>query len=142
MGILNYVEYNKTQAIETLERELGWRRYAAKHFESIYTRFFQGYLLPRKFGMDKRRPHCSSLIVSGQLTRDEALRELEGEPYDPQLAREDTAYIRKKFGLSEAEFAAIMDAPVKSSDDYPNTTKMLRRPRPLVEKIKDLATER
>ncbi len=142
VGILNYVDYNKTQAIETLERELGWRRYAAKHFESIYTRFFQGYLLPRKFGMDKRRPHCSSLIVSGQLTRGEALKELAGEPYDPQLAREDTAYIRKKFGLSEAEFEAIMAAPVKSSDDYPNTTKMLTRLRPLVERIKDLATER
>lgn len=142
VGILNYVDYNKEHAIETLERELGWRRYAAKHFESIYTRFFQGYLLPRKFGMDKRRPHSSSLIVSGQMTREQALHELEGEPYDPQVAREDTAYIRKKFGLSEAEFAAIMSAPVKTSDDYPNTTRWLERLRPFVEKVKDLATER
>lgn len=77
--------------MHTLEAELGWRRYHAKHFESIYTRFFQGYLLPRKFNMDKRRPHFSSLIVSGQMTREQAIKEFEAHPYDPQMVRACTS---------------------------------------------------
>ena len=142
VGILNYVDYSKDAAIEILERELGWRRYAAKHFESIYTRFFQGYLLPRKFGMDKRRPHAASMIVSGQLTREAALEELRGEPYDPELAREDTLYIQKKFGLSDEDFQAIMNAPVRVAEDYPNSTRLLASFQPLVRWAKDVATDR
>jgi N-acetyl sugar amidotransferase len=142
VGILNYVEYDKDRAAETLEREIGWRRYEAKHFESIYTRFFQGYLLPRKFGMDKRLPHCSSLIVSGLMTRDDALQELQRAPYNPDIAREDVAYVRKKFGLSEQEFDAIMAAPPKPASDFPNTTAWIERLQPVVAWVKDIATAR
>jgi N-acetyl sugar amidotransferase len=142
VGILNYLDYNKDQAIVTLETELGWRRYAAKHFESIYTRFFQGYLLPRKFCMDKRRPHASSLIVSGQLTRTQALEELQGEPYDAEVAREDIIYIRKKFDLSEEEFNSIMTAPVRAADDYPNSSRSLAFFEPFVRWAKNVATSR
>lgn len=142
VGILNYVRYDKEAAMATLERELGWRRYEAKHFESIYTRFFQGYLLPEKFAMDKRRPHLSSLIVSGQLSRPEALRELEKPPYNPKTAAEDVAYIRRKFGLSEAQFQAIMEAVPKSAEDYPNAQQWLRRMTPLVRWAQDVATGR
>jgi N-acetyl sugar amidotransferase len=142
VGILNYLKYDKEEAIGVLERDLGWRRYQAKHFESIYTRFFQGYLLPRKFKMDKRRPHLSSLIVSGQMTREQALRELEGEPYDARTASEDVIYIRRKFGLSEAQFADIMSAPVQGSDSYPNSERLLRVIAPAVRWAKDVATVR
>jgi N-acetyl sugar amidotransferase len=142
VGILNYVDYNKEQAIRILEDELGWRKYEAKHFESIYTRFFQGYLLPRKFNMDKRRPHLSSMIVSGQMTRAEALAELGGEPYDPKIAAEDTEYICQKFGLSAEEFDAIMCAPVRVSDDYPNSEHLLKTFAPAVRWIKGVATGR
>lgn len=142
VGILNYVDYNKEDAVRILEDELGWRKYEAKHFESIYTRFFQGYLLPRKFNMDKRRPHLSSLIVSGQMTRVEALAELEGDPYNPKLADEDAEYIRQKFGLSAEEFGAIMDAPVRRSDDYPNSERLLRVFAPTVRWMKSVATGR
>lgn len=142
VGILNYLPYDKAAAMEELESELGWRRYAAKHFESIYTRFFQGYLLPEKFGMDKRRPHLSSLIVSGQMTRADALRALDGPPYDPVQAAEDVAYVCRKFGLSDDEFRAIMAAPPAPSDAYPNTEHLLRRLAPLLRWAKDVATGR
>jgi len=142
VSILNYVDYDKEQAMRTLEEELGWRKYEAKHFESIYTRFFQGYLLPRKFKMDKRRPHLSSMIVSGQMSRTDALKELEQEPYSPSIAAEDTEYICQKFGLSPSEFNAIMQAPVKMSEDYPNSEHLLRSLAPAVRWIKQIATGR
>ena len=142
VGILNYVHYDKEEAAIILERELGWRRYAAKHFESIYTRFFQGYILPRKFGMDKRKPHYSSLIVSGQMSREDAVRLLDEAPYDPSLAQEDLLYVKKKFGLTDADFAKIMESPPQSADDYPNTNRLLRALAPWVVWIKDLATAR
>ena len=142
VGILNYIDYNKQQAMDLLEKELRWRRYEDKHFESIYTRFFQGYLLPRKFNMDKRRPHLSSLIVSGQLTREEALQELQGHIYDPKVAAEDVTYIRRKFGLSEAEFDDIMSAPVRDTDSFANSERFLGLLAPAVRWAKDVATAR
>lgn len=142
VGILNYLDYNKQQAMELLEQELGWRRYQDKHFESIYTRFFQGYLLPEKFKMDKRRPHFSSLIVSGQMTREEAVRELEAKPYNSDLAAQDVVYVRRKFGLSEDEFRSIMDAPIRDSDSYMNSEWFLRLLAPAVRWAKDIATSR
>lgn len=142
VGLLNYVTYDKEQAIGVLEHECGWRRYEQKHFESTYTRFFQGYLLPRKFGIDKRRPHYSSLIMSGQMTREAALECLKEPGYSEETAREDVAYIRQKFRLSEAEFGEIMRAPVKSSDDYPNSEWVMRKLAPLVARVKRVATLR
>jgi hypothetical protein len=94
-----------------LERELGWKYYGGKHFESIYTRFFQGYILPRKWGFDKRRSHYSSLICSGEMTREEALDELRKPPYPVDQQRADRVYVAKKLGLSETEFEAILALP-------------------------------
>jgi N-acetyl sugar amidotransferase len=142
VGILNYLDYNKDEAIRILEEELGWRKYEAKHFESIYTRFFQGYLLPHKFNMDKRRPHLSSMIVSGQTTRAEALAELDGEIYDSKTAAEDIEYVRQKFGLSGEEFDAIMQAQPRVSGDYPNSEHLLQTFAPAVRWIKGIATGR
>ena len=119
--ILNYVNYNKQEAKAFLEKEFGWRDYGGKHYESIYTRFFQGYYLPRKFGFDKRMAHLSSLILNGQMSREEALKEMEKHPYpDTKLALEDRDYIIKKFGLTEKEFQNIMNSPPKSYKAYPN----------------------
>jgi N-acetyl sugar amidotransferase len=142
VGLLNYIDYNKEEAMRILERDLGWRKYEAKHFESIYTRFFQGYLLPIKFKMDKRRPHLSSLIVSGQLSRDDAIKELEMEVYNKSMAGDDIDYICQKFGLSDAEFETIMRSPVKQSDDYPNSERLLKTLAPVVRWIKQIATGR
>jgi N-acetyl sugar amidotransferase len=142
LPILNYVKYDKEEAAGLLERELGWRKYGGKHFESIYTRFFQGYLLPQKFGMDKRRAHFSSLIVSGQMTRDLALDELEVEPYPARQASEDIEYVSQKFGLTARDFEAIMDLPVRRSEDYPNNTSTLAQIDPLLQRVKKIATAR
>lgn len=124
--ILDYVDYVKSDAIKVLEKELGWQYYGGKHFESIYTRFFQGYILPVKFGYDKRRGHLSSLICSGEITRQDALVELSKPTYPPALQEEDREYVVKKLGLTDGEFQAIMDLPRKTIYDYPSYTRERR----------------
>jgi N-acetyl sugar amidotransferase len=118
--ILNYVDYNKTRAIETLTNELGWKYYGGKHYESIYTRFYQGYILPRKFGYDKRRSHFSSLICAGEMTREQALEELKKPTYPLDLQAQDKEYVIKKLELSEEQFEQIMSLPPKTHFDYPS----------------------
>jgi N-acetyl sugar amidotransferase len=120
IDVLNYVDYVKQDAMAILEREIGWKYYGGKHYESIYTRFYQGYILPRKFGYDKRRTHFSSLICSGEMARDAALAELEKETYPPELQADDRAYVVKKLGLTDEQFEAIMNLPKKSYWDYPS----------------------
>lgn len=127
VSLLNSIDYDKRAAIETLERELGYRRYGDKHHESIYTRFFQSYILPTKFGIDKRRAHFSSLIVSGQLQREDALRAIAGPIADPALIKEDLQYVTKKLGLTPEEFAAIMAQPRRSYADFRNESLRYER---------------
>lgn len=113
INILEYIDYNKTEAKEIIIRELGWRDYGGKHYESIFTRFYQGYVLLKKFGFDKRKAHLSNLICSNQITRDEALEELKKDPYDPVQLEEDKEYVIKKLRISPQEFDSIMSsAPV------------------------------
>lgn len=118
IGLLSYVEYVKEKAMTELEVRLGWRRYAKKHFESVITRFYQGYILPVKFGIDKRQFHYSLLINSGQMTREEALADLARPPYDEKQQQEDKIYVCKKFGISVAEFDRLMKEPARSHYDY------------------------
>lgn len=122
--ILNYIDYTKKDAMRIIEAELGWKYYGGKHYESIYTRFYQGFWLPQKFGFDKRKCHLSSLICSGEITREEALKELENETYPLELQNDDKEYVIKKFGLSKDEFERIMDLPWKTYFDYPNYDKL------------------
>jgi N-acetyl sugar amidotransferase len=123
--LLDYVDYNRNEAKRLLEREIGWRDYGGKHYESVFTRFFQGYILPRKFGIDKRRAHLSALICSGQIQRSETLEIITHDPYPSvEMMREDREYVIKKLGLSEAEFEQIMAEPVKSYRDYPNDDEL------------------
>jgi N-acetyl sugar amidotransferase len=123
--ILNYIDYVKKDALIVLEKEVGWKYYGGKHYESIYTRFYQGYILPRKFGYDKRKTHFSSLICSGEMSREEALEELKKETYPVALQLEDKEYVRKKLDLSETEFEIIMQLPRKSYSDYPSYGRLL-----------------
>jgi N-acetyl sugar amidotransferase len=125
VNLLNLTEYSKTRAMAELERELGWEYYGGKHYESIYTRFYQGYLLPRKFGYDKRKTHLSSLICAGEMTRDDALAELQGPPYPPDLQAQDREYVAKKLGLSDAEFEEILHAPPRRFEEFPSSTRGL-----------------
>lgn len=126
--ILNFVDYVKKDALKLLQAELGWRDYGGKHFESIYTRFYQGYILPKKFGFDKRKCHLSSLICAGEITRADALKRLEEEPYPLALQKEDLAYVCDKFSLTLAEFDALMALPPRSFWDFPSNARILRSP--------------
>ncbi len=123
-SILNAIDYNKDQAIEVLERELGWTNYGGKHHESIYTRFFQSYILPVKFGIDKRRAHFSSLIIAGTMTRAEALGKLETSIADTGLVQEDLQYVSKKLDMSLTDFEKLMEAPVKSYTDFKSNAEL------------------
>ena len=119
VDILNYINYNKAEAMKLLENELGWVYYGGKHYESIYTRFFQSYILPEKFNADKRRGHLSTLICSGEITRDQALVDLSKPLYPENLQLEDKEFVLKKFGLSYNEFEDIMRLPLRNISDYP-----------------------
>ena len=118
--LLNYIDYSRDGAKRLLEKEIGWRDYGYKHYESVWTRFFQGYYLPAKFGFDKRRAHLSTLICSGQMTRAEALSQMEKSVYDEALLRQDLQFVLKKFKLTQDEFDAIIKAPPREARDFPS----------------------
>lgn len=118
VNYLNWVPYVKDEVKSILQEKLGWRDYGGKHYESIWTRFYQGYILPVKFGIDKRKAHYATLICSGQMTKAEALEKLKEPIYDPQLLKTDKEFVLKKLGLTEAEFEAIMKTPVRSHWDF------------------------
>jgi N-acetyl sugar amidotransferase len=121
---LNYLPYVKDEAIATLERELGFQYYGGKHFESRFTKWQQLYYRPRKFGYDERRAYLSSLILSGQMTREQALAALAGDVENEKQAEKDTEYILKKLLLTEEEFAQIMAQPPRTFRDYPSNFAM------------------
>jgi len=118
VSVINYVEYNKKKIKELIQRELGWRDYGGKHYESVWTRFYQGYILPTKFNIDKRKAHLSDLIFGGQITKEEALEELRKPIYDATQFKIDYDFVLKKLGLTEDEFNAIMQAPPRSHYDF------------------------
>ena len=124
IDLLNYMPYNKDEAKATIQRELDWRDYGGKHYESIITRFYQGYILPRKFNIDKRRAHLATLVASGQLDREEALKKLEEPTLPEEILRQDIVYVPKKLGLTESEFEKIMQAEPKMHEDYPTDQKL------------------
>ena len=115
---LNFVPYHKEEAMQLLVDKFGWQRYPQKHFESRFTRFYEGYWLPKKFGYDTRKVQFSSLILTGQMTRDEALAKLAGPPYDENAMRQDFGYVATKLGISVAELQGYMDAPNRTYRDY------------------------
>jgi len=117
---LNYIDYNKEEARGELQREYGWRDYGGKHSESRFTKFYQDIYLPRKFNFDKRRLHLSSLIVAGQMTREEALREISKPIISIQDARRETKFVAKKLGLKPEELQSYIEAPPVPHSDFPN----------------------
>jgi N-acetyl sugar amidotransferase len=111
VSLLNYCNYIQKDTIHLLQNEFGWINYECKHFENIYTRFYQGVVLPSKFGIDKRKAHLSNLIFSGQITKSEALTILESPPYDVNLQRQDQKYVAKKLGFTDEHFELLLKAP-------------------------------
>jgi N-acetyl sugar amidotransferase len=131
-SILNYMSYDRTLAVEELREQLGWVAYEGKHFESIYTRWVQGYLLPRKFGIDKRRGHLSDLINSGQLTRSEALVQLAQDHYPERLRRTDEDLLKKKLGLNDAQITEIVNNGQASFKQFRNSYNFVQTLRAFV----------
>lgn len=119
--ILDFVDYQKVEAMKQIESDLGWTYYGGKHYESIYTRFYQGYILPTKFGIDKRRAHNANLVLSGQISREDALQGLLAPPIPKEVMNEDLEYVCKKFGLNREEFNAIISLPPRTFSDYRNS---------------------
>jgi hypothetical protein len=115
---LNYLPYFKKDAMKLLEDKFGWQPYPQKHFESRFTRFYESYWLPKKFGYDTRRVQYSSLILTKQMTRMEALELLERPAFDEATIDQDFEYIATKLGISVAQLQTYMDAPNKSYRDY------------------------
>ena len=123
---LDYVVYDKAEAEELLHEKFGWTKYANKHYENVFTRFFEGYYLPHKFGYDTRKNVLSNEILVGTMTREEALKILEQPPYDPEQAELDKAYVAKKLGIKTEEFDKIINQPNKTPADYKNSMWMLK----------------
>ena len=112
LSFLDYMEYNKFESMERLQRDFAYKPYPYKHYESVFTRFYQGYILPEKFGVDKRKLHLATLVVSGQTTREEALKSLEGIPYPtPEELAQDRVYFLKKMGWTETQLADYLQRP-------------------------------
>lgn len=123
---LNLMPYSKDDAVAELE-QIGWRAYPRKHGESLFTKFFQNHYLPTRFGFDKRRPHLSSLIASGNLTRERALELLEEPLYEPDELRRDRQYLCRKLRISEADLELFMNSPIHHYADFDNWEGQYRR---------------
>lgn len=116
--LLNMINYNKNEAMETLKKEFGWEYYGGKHYESVFTKFYQAFILPYKFKVDKRKVHLSSLIRNGEITREQAMEQLAQPLYDPAELKKDKQYVLKKLGFTEQEFDKMMTEPPKSHLDF------------------------
>jgi N-acetyl sugar amidotransferase len=118
--LLDMVPYIKEEAKQLLIERFGWQPYPQKHFESRFTKFYESYWLPKRFGYDVRRVQYSSLIVTGQMTRDEAL-ELLGKPsYDNVTISQEIEFVANKLGISVGELNSFMELPHKTYKDYKN----------------------
>lgn len=128
VSFLNYVDYRKNEAVNNLVEEFKYKPYPYKHYESVFTRFYQGYILPNKFGIDKRKVHFSTLMMTNQMTREEALENCQGIAYASEKDLEsDKKYFLKKMGWSEEKLAAYISRPEVPHDAYPSEAALFER---------------
>lgn len=123
---LNHVPYVKAEAMRLLEEKFGWQPYPQKHFESRFTKFYEGYWLPKKFGYDVRRVQFSSLILTGQMTREEALARLETPPFDEATAQREMEYVANKLRIGVDELRSYLTGPRRSYRDYKSQKDIYR----------------
>jgi len=121
---LNYIKYVKSEAIDFLEKKFEWEQYSHKHYESRFTKFYEGYWLINKFGYDKRKAHFSSLILTGQMSREDALKNLENPPYKDEI-EDDFEYVANKLEISVQELKDLMSRNNKSFRDYKSNYKLI-----------------
>ncbi len=122
---LNHVPYIKEDAIGLLVERFGWQKYAQKHHESRFTRFVECFWLPRKFGVERRKAHLSSLILTKQMTREEALARIAEPEIDEQTMIQDFEYVAKKLDLTVAEFQKLFEGENRSYRDYKNKMALI-----------------
>jgi N-acetyl sugar amidotransferase len=118
---LNLLPYVRDEAMHILENEFDWQYYGGKHYESRWTRFFQGWWLPKMFGYDKRLAHLSSMILCGQMSRDEALQEMSSQTYTQSMMEADRDLILKKLGFNFEEWEQLIDSGLHAHDEYPQS---------------------
>jgi len=135
---LNLIDYNKQAAKQTIQQEFEWIDYGGKHYESVYTKFYQAYILPYKYKIDKRKPHLSNLILSGQITRKEALAELALPLYQPGEMETEKIYVLKKLGLSDLDFDCLMQLKPVAHEVY-GKQKFLTEQYPMLKLLKPVA---
>jgi hypothetical protein len=122
---LDYLDFNKAEALAELQAKFDYKPYPYKHYESVFTRLYQGYILPEKFGVDKRKLHFSSLIISKQMTREEGLKGLECIPYASEEALEaDKTYFVKKMGWTRAQLDEYIRRPRRSHTDFASESRL------------------
>jgi N-acetyl sugar amidotransferase len=122
--VLNYMDYKKEEAKKIVMEKLNWQDYGGKHYESLFTKFYQAYILPKKFGIDKRLAHLSNLICSGQITREQAYEELKKPLYNEDELESEKAYVLKKLGLSTEEFDKLMNEKPRKHTDFKTQEKL------------------
>lgn len=136
--LFNYIEFDNNYALNQLKEKLDWEYYGGKHYESIYTKFFQSYILPVKHGIDKRKVHYSALIRSKQITREEALEKISQTPFDISTIEQDKEYVCKKLQISNSEFERILGLPLKSYKDYKTYDNFKKHLNPLIKYLKKI----
>ncbi len=117
---LDFMPYNKEEATKFLVENYGYQRYPQKHFESRFTRFYESYWLPEKFGYDTRKVQFSSLILTNQMTREDALEQLRESPYDPETVHHELEYVASKLEWTQGQLMSYLNAPNKTFKDYSN----------------------
>ena len=123
---LNYVPYNKNDAENLLEKKFGWKKFQHKHHESRFTRFYEDYWLPKKFGFDKRKAHFSSLILTGQMTREDALKRLQHAELDEQTLKNEFEYVSNKLEFEVDELNSLFNGENKTFRDYKNNRSLIQ----------------
>ena len=136
INLLNYIDYKKENAMNLLVNLYDWKYYGGKHFESRFTKYFQGYYLPKKFGFDKRKAHLSSLIVTNQISRDEALKEINDLSYYDHIKKSEENYVMKKLDLNQKDLNYLYSLPNKSNLDYPNSISLFNNVKSIIRFLK------
>lgn len=124
--LLDLVHYRKLEAKNMLKQAFNWRDYGGKHYESVFTKFYQAYILPEKFGIDKRKVHLSALIRNGEISRVDALNELRKPPYEPRELEIEKEYVLKKLGFTQEEFDRLMREPIRTHDEFATDERIMR----------------
>ena len=140
VSFLDYLDYNKAEAISQLMRDFAYKPYPHKHYESVFTRLYMGYILPKKFNVDMRKVDFSNLIISGQMSREQAVTLLKDDPYpSPTDLQLDITFFRKKLGWTEKQWLEYLSRPERRHDEFASEQRLYRFVRSLSRRIRSVS---